>query len=344
MLVLIQRETTCAEVDSICRMFEDAGIASCHWQEENRAVVASVGLTDRPIEERLRDKLEGEPGIECLAGNGPYPLASRTWKDGRTVVPIVNGLSVGSRELVIIAGPCSVEGRDGLLEAAVQVKKRGADMLRGGAFKPRSSPHSFQGLGTEGLEYLKEARKRTGLPVVTEVMDTADLDAVEAVADVIQIGSRNMHNFALLKAVGRTRKPVLLKRGMCATIDEWLQAAEYILCGGNARVILCERGIRTFEPATRNTLDLNAVPLVKKLTHLPVIVDPSHGTGLSELVIPMSLAAVAAGADGLILEVHPAPEMALCDGRQSLTPEQFSELVTRTSAVAGAVGRVLRCD
>jgi 3-deoxy-7-phosphoheptulonate synthase len=243
---------------------------------------------------------------------------------------------------MVIAGPCAVEGREQLIEAAKAVKANGATLLRGGAYKPRTSPYSFQGLEEDGLKILAEARDITGLPIVTEVIDTRSLETVHEYADVLQIGARNMQNFQLLREVGKTRKPVLLKRGLSATIEEWLMAAEYVMSGGNYQVILCERGIRTFETATRNTLDLSAVPLVKHLSHLPVVVDPSHGTGKWRLVAPMARAAVAAGADGILVEVHPRPEEAVSDGPQSLTPEKFGRMMDELQVIAGALGRKVR--
>jgi 3-deoxy-7-phosphoheptulonate synthase len=252
---------------------------------------------------------------------------------------VAGRVAVGGRSIAIIAGPCSVEGRDMLLDAARAVRDAGAVMLRGGAYKPRTSPYAFRGLGDDALDILVEAREATGLPVVTEILDPRQLERMEATADVLQIGARSMQNFALLAEVGGSRKPVLLKRGLSATIEELLLAAEYILAAGNPNVILCERGIRTFETATRNTLDVAAVPVLKARTHLPVIVDPSHAGGHAELVEPLALAAVAAGADGLIVEVHPRPAEALSDGEQSLTPEHFARLVERCDAVARAVGR-----
>lgn len=256
----------------------------------------------------------------------PYKLASREAHPEPTVIRVGNQV-VGDGSATVMAGPCSVEGRDQIIDVAKQLKQCGAHMLRGGAYKPRTSPYSFQGLGLEGLEYLAEAREATGLPVVSEVMDSESLPAACEYIDVVQIGSRNMQNYPLLKAVGRTNKPVLLKRGLSATIEEWLMAAEYVLSEGNPNVILCERGIRTFETATRNTLDLNAVPVIKELSHLPIIVDPSHGTGVARYVPAMSRAALAAGADGLILEVHATPETAWSDGDQSLTPVAFNHLM-----------------
>jgi 3-deoxy-7-phosphoheptulonate synthase len=263
---------------------------------------------------------------------------SRNTKSDATIVNI-NGVEVGGSEIVIIAGPCAVESREQLFETARAVKMSGARVLRGGAFKPRSSPYNFQGLGEEGLKLLGQVRKDTGMPVVTEVMDTRQVELVAEYADMLQIGSRNMQNFPLLKEAGMCRKPILLKRGMMATIEEFLLAAEYILNQGNNQVILCERGIRTFETSTRNTLDLSAVPMLKRLSHLPVIVDPSHGTGLRWMVPAMSKAAIAAGADGLIMEVHYKPEEALCDGYQSLSLDEFAQLMSDMKKIAQAVGR-----
>jgi len=275
----------------------------------------------------------------AILGGCSVPVrVNRKSKADPTIVD-VGGIRIGSSEIVIIAGPCSVETREQLMETAMAVKSAGGVILRGGAFKPRSSPYNFQGLGEEGLKFLDEARTKTGLPVVTEVMDTRLVELVAGYADILQIGSRNMQNYPLLKEVGRLRKPILLKRGMMATIEEFLLAAEYILNQGNEQVILCERGIRTFETSTRNTLDLSAVPMLKHLSHLPVIVDPSHGTGHRWMVPPMAKAAVAAGADGLIMEVHYKPEEALCDGHQSLSPDEFTRLVTDLRKIAQAVGR-----
>ena len=257
----------------------------------------------------------------------------------RSLIDVAGRVTVGGRSLAIIAGPCSVEGREMLLETARAVRDAGAVMLRGGAFKPRTSPYSFRGLGDEALDILAEAREVTGLPVVTEILDVRQLERIEETTDVLQVGARSMQNFALLTEVGGSRKPVLLKRGLSATIEEFLMAAEYILTAGNPNVILCERGIRTFETATRNTLDVAAVPVLKSRTHLPVIVDPSHAGGHADLVAPLALAAIAAGADGLIIEVHPRPEEALSDGDQSLTPAAFADLVRAGDAVAHAVGR-----
>jgi 3-deoxy-7-phosphoheptulonate synthase len=270
----------------------------------------------------------------------PYKLASRQFHAEASVFPL-DGFTVGGTEIPIIAGPCSVEGRTQLIEIALAVKEAGAHALRGGAFKPRTSPYAFQGLGEEGLEYLAEARDLTGLPVVAEIMAVSQVEVMTKYVDVLQIGARNMQNFNLLRAVGETRTPVLLKRGLSATVEELLMAAEYILSGGNTRVMLCERGIRTFETATRNTTDINAIPVLKSLTHLPVILDPSHSTGHSGYVPAVAKAAIAAGADGLIVEAHQDPAHAMSDGKQSLTPEALARLITQVKAVAEAVDRRL---
>jgi len=288
-------------------------------------------LTDVPLE-----AMSGVDKIVAITSG--YKLASRQFKPENTVID-VGGVLIGGDRLVVMAGPCAVESREQLLESAMVVKKAGADFLRGGAYKPRTSPYSFQGLEEQGLKFLAEARELTGLKVVTEVVDPLSVPVVCEYADVLQIGARNMQNFQLLKTVGRAGKPVLLKRGIAATIDEWLNAAEYVMNEGNYQVILCERGIRTFETATRNTLDLSAVAVLKKICHLPVIVDPSHGTGHWKLVRPMARASVAAGADGLMIEVHPRPDEAMSDGMQSLTPENFSLLMDEVDKIAQVMGR-----
>ena len=283
--------------------------------------------------------METNPCNKPINGGSSIPSrVSRKTKTDDTIVNI-NGIKVGGSEIVIIAGPCAVESREQLFETARSVRAGGANILRGGAFKPRSSPYSFQGMGEEGLKLLSLVREETGLPIVTEVMDTRQIELVASYADMLQIGSRNMQNFPLLKEAGMCRKPILLKRGMMATIEEFLLAAEYILSHGNDQIILCERGIRTFETSTRNTLDLSAVPMLKRLSHLPVIVDPSHGTGIRWMVPPMAKAAIAVGADGLIMEVHYKPEEALCDGSQSLSLDEFDKLVSELEKIAQAVDR-----
>jgi 3-deoxy-7-phosphoheptulonate synthase len=304
---------------------------------EKRTILGAIG-----DEDSLRDlPLESMPGVErVIPILKPYKLVSREFRPEDSVVD-VRGVPIGGPLVQIIAGPCSIEDRGLLLETARAIREAGATLLRGGAFKPRTSPYAFQGLGEKGLELLAEARDYAGLPVVTELMDPRDTLIVARYADVVQIGARNMQNFRLLKEVGNLEKPVLIKRGMSATLTECLMSAEYVAAQGNPRVILCERGIRTFETATRNTLDLSAVPVLKAQTHLPVIVDPSHAAGRFELVAPLAKAALAAGADGLMIEVHARPEQALCDGNQSLKPERFARLVAELAAVARAVGREL---
>jgi len=285
-------------------------------------------------------RLEGLPGVqEVIHVSKPYKQVSREWQAENSVVRLAGGITVGGTDVVTIAGPCSVESERQIIEAARQVKEGGAVILRGGAWKPRTSPYSFQGLGRPGLELLARARDETGLLICTEAMDPEGVGYVAEVADIVQIGARNMQNFSLLKAAGRAKKPVLLKRGMAATIEELLLSAEYLLAEGNHDVILCERGIRGFDTATRNVFDLTAIPVVHKLSHLPIIADPSHGTGLREKVIPMARAAVAAGADGIMIEVHPNPEAALSDGAQTLFPEQFAQLMREVRVIAEVIGR-----
>jgi 3-deoxy-7-phosphoheptulonate synthase len=292
----------------------------------------------RPMDEGTFRLLEGvEKVVRILK---PFKLASRDFHPEDTLVP-VNAVTIGGKGIVVMAGPCAVESREQILETAHMVKEAGVHILRAGAYKPRTSPYSFQGLGPEGLELLAEVRAETGLAIITEVMAPEQVSAVSECADILQIGTRNMQNYALLHAVGESGKPVLLKRGMMSTIEELLMSAEYVLSHGNYRLMLCERGIRTFENYTRNTLDLSAVPVLKQHSHLPVIVDPSHATGNWEWVAPLAMAAVAAGADGLLIEVHPHPELALSDGMQSLRPERFLEMMTKVRAVAQAVGRDL---
>ncbi|MTI81868.1 MAG: 3-deoxy-7-phosphoheptulonate synthase [Firmicutes bacterium] len=300
-----------------------------------RIVIGAVG--DRHAIDSLN--LKQMPGVEeIISIMKPYKLVSRQAREENTVVE-VGDVSIGGSEVIVMSGPCAVESREQLLTAARYVKKAGGHILRGGAFKPRTSPYSFQGMEEEGLKLLKEASLESGLPTVTEVIDEQSLEMALNYVDILQIGTRNMQNFRLLKAAGKANKPILLKRGLSATIEEWLMSAEYILSEGNENVILCERGIRTFETYTRNTLDLSAIPLVKRLSHLPVIVDPSHATGDRGLIEPMSMAAVASGADGLILEMHPEPNKALCDGAQSLNPGELEELMKQLQKVMAAVGR-----
>ena len=337
MVIVMRSGASPQEIEQVAQKITAYGLTPHVSRGVERTIIGAIG--DERI---LREvALEALPGVEkVLPILKPFKLASRDFKAESSVIP-VNGVEVGGERLAVIAGPCSVEGREMILEVARTVKGAGARLLRGGAFKPRTSPYTFQGLGEEALRYLAEAREATGLPIVTELMDPRDVPLVLKYADCIQIGARNMQNFRLLKEVGSHRKPVLLKRGMSSSIKELLMSAEYILSEGNYNVILCERGIRTFEDFTRNTLDLSAVPALKSLTHLPVIVDPSHATGKWDLVAPMALAAVAAGADGLMVEVHPKPEDALSDGPQALVPKRFERLMADLAVLAPVVGRAL---
>jgi 3-deoxy-7-phosphoheptulonate synthase len=337
MIVVMKQNATVAQIASVTARIEQWGCRVHLSEGEERTIIGVIG-NGRPLDREPIERMDGvERTVPILR---PFKLASRDFHPQDTVVSI-NGLAIGGRQLIVMAGPCAVESHDQLLEAARAAKDAGAHILRGGAFKPRTSPYSFQGLGEEGLRLLAEAREETGLPVVTEVMEPQMVPLITAYADILQVGARNMQNYALLHAVGEAQRPVLLKRSMMSTIEELLMAAEYILSHGNDRVILCERGIRTFEKYTRNTLDISAVPLLKQLSHLPVVVDPSHGTGKWELVEPVSLAAVAAGADGLLIEIHPHPEEALSDGAQSLKPARFAALMQNLRPVAAAVGRTL---
>ncbi|HWZ60869.1 MAG TPA: 3-deoxy-7-phosphoheptulonate synthase, partial [Gemmatimonadaceae bacterium] len=327
-----------AEIDRVVRTIQEMGYQAAPMPGAQRTAVGLVGNDGRVDSSR----------IEALAGvaqvihvTQPYKQVSREWRPENTVVTLAPGVMVGGPEVAVIAGPCSVESEEQILAAARAVRAGGAVALRGGAFKPRSSPYSFQGLGRRGLELLALARRETGLAIVTEAMDEEGAHLVAEYADCIQIGARNMQNYSLLKVVGRLDKPVLLKRGLAATINDLLLSAEYILAEGNGRVILCERGVRTFDPATRNMFDLTAVPVVQSLSHLPIVADPSHGTGSRDKVIPMARAAVAAGADGILVEVHPNPDRALSDGAQSLFPEQFTQLVVELRQIARAIGRTI---
>ena len=336
MLVVMQHGATQEQINRVAQVIEEMGYQARPMPGAQRTTVGLVGNDGRVDASRI----EALPGVgEVIHVTKPYKQVSREWKHDNTVVQIAPGASFGGREIQIIAGPCSVESEQQIVTAATQVAAAGATALRGGAFKPRSSPYSFQGLGKRGLELLRLAQRETGLPIVTEALDEEGAHIVAEYADCIQIGARNMQNYSLLRAVGRIGKPVLLKRGMAATIADLLLSAEYILAEGNERVILCERGVRSFDTATRNLLDLTAIPLVQKLSHLPIIADPSHGTGLRDKVVPMARAAVAAGADGVIVEVHPDPDRALSDGGQSLYPEQFAGLVGDLRAIAQAIGR-----
>jgi 3-deoxy-7-phosphoheptulonate synthase len=336
MIVVMNHAATLRQISDVIRILDDWKISYHVSRGEERTVIGLLGQTSHISREALLDF----PGVEdVIRITKPFKMASRDFHPDNTLVR-VNGYQIGMPgSFIVIAGPCSVESRDHVLEVAEFVKNQGAHMLRGGAFKPRSSPYSFQGLGLEGLKYLAEAREKTGLPVVTEVISSSDMSAVCEYADILQIGARNMQNFALLKAAGEARKPVLLKRGLSSTIEEFLLASEYILSGGNSQVILCERGIRTFESYTRNTLDISAVPVIKELSHLPIIVDPSHAAGKRSLVPALAKAALAAGADGIMIEVHGQPEKAKSDGPQSLDFHGFAALMKEIKAVAEALQR-----
>ena len=337
MLIIMHPGASQEQVANVIAVIERQNLTSHLIQGVEQTVIGAVG-DSHSVGKEVFEILPGVAGVTRISQ--PYKLASRQFHPMDSVFPL-DGFSVGGEEIAIIAGPCSVESRSQVLETAQAIREAGANALRGGVFKPRTSPYVFQGLGEEGLEYLAEARELTGMPIVAEVMSVAQVELMVKYVDVLQIGARNMQNFSLLRVIGETRVPILLKRGMAATIEELLMASEYILAGGNPRVMLCERGIRTFETATRNTTDINAIPVLKSLTHLPVILDPSHSTGLSEYVAAVAKAVVAAGADGLIIEVHNEPANALSDGRQSLTPEKFATLVKQVKMVAEAVERRL---
>ena len=336
MLVVMKRDATQEEIDAVVARIGELGLSAIPLPGAERTAIGTFGVAAR----EYADQLESLPGVaEIVLVSRPFKLSSREVHPADSVVRI-GGVAIGNGQpLAVMAGPCSVESREQTIDTARAVKQAGASLLRGGAYKPSTSPYHFRGLGPSGLEFLTEARAATGLPVVTEVLTPADVELVASHADCLQIGARNMQNFSLLDACGEQAKPVLLKRGMSATIEELLLSAEYILAKGNQNVILCERGIRTFEKYTRNTFDISAIPLLKKLSHLPVIADPSHGTGKWYLVAPVALAAVAAGADGLLIEVHPSPDHALKDGFESLTFENFEKLMAIVPAVAEAVGR-----
>lgn len=338
MIITMKKSATKADIEHVMKQLKDKGLQIHESIGENLNVFGVVGDTSQVDPKRIEANKHVESVVRV---SSPYKKASRMFHPEDTIVE-VNGIKIGGKEkIVVIGGPCSVEGKDMICQLAHEVKGAGGEMLRGGAYKPRTSPYAFQGMGTEGILALAEARKQTGLPVVTELMSADKLDEFVEHVDVIQIGARNMQNFDLLKAVGKTNKPVLLKRGLANTIEEWIMSAEYILSEGNTNVMLCERGIRTFEPYTRNTLDLSVVPIIKKKTHLPIIIDPSHATGDWELVEAASLAAIAAGADGLIVEVHDHPECAWSDGAQSLKPDNFRELIRKGKAIASVIGRAM---
>jgi 3-deoxy-7-phosphoheptulonate synthase len=337
MIIVMQSRATDADIQHVVDRVEELGLKAHLSKGVERTIIGVIG------DERLiqREQLSLLPHVDdVIPILKPYKLASREFKPEASVIDVA-GIKIGGPQVVMIGGPCSVENEVQLMKVAEAVKSAGASLLRGGAYKPRTSPYAFQGLGEDGLKLLARARERTGLRIVTEVMESADVDIVVGYADLIQVGARNMHNSKLLRALSKVKKPVLLKRNFAATLNEFLMSAEYLLAGGNSQVILCERGIRTFVEYTRNTLDLNVIPAVKQLSHLPIIVDPSHGTGKREYILAMSRAAVAAGADGLMVEVHPQPSEALSDGEQALTPEAFRQLMREVKAVAAAVGRSL---
>lgn len=337
MIVVMRVGSSDKEIAGVVARIEGAGLKAHLSQGVERTIIGVVGQ----IYPELRDRFEMLPGVdEVILVSKPYKLSSREFHPLDTLVK-VGGVTIGGKEIVVMAGPCAVETEQQLLETAKAVKAAGATILRGGAFKPSTSPYHFRGLGEPGLELLAQVKREVGLPVITEVMSPVEVELVASYTDVLQVGARNMQNFPLLEEVGKTGKPVMLKRGLSATVQEWLLAAEYILAQGNPQLMLCERGIRTFETYTRNTMDLSAIPVIEKVSHLPVIADPSHGTGKWYLVIPMALAAVAAGADGVMVEVHPHPDSALKDGAQSLTFENFQLLMSQLKPVAEAMGRCL---
>jgi 3-deoxy-7-phosphoheptulonate synthase len=336
MLIVMRHGALPEDVDRVVSVIEEMGYQARPMPGRQRTTVGLVGNDGRVDSSRL----EALSGVqEIIHVTKPYKQVSREWKAESTVIRLASGLTIGGDEVVVMAGPCSVESERQILEAARAVREAGAAVLRAGAFKPRSSPYSFQGLGRPGLRLLAKAREETGLLIVTEAMDAEGLDQVVEVADIVQIGARNMQNYSLLKHAGRAGKPVLLKRGLSATIQELLLSAEYILAEGNPQVILCERGVRGFDTATRNLFDLSSIPVVHGLSHLPIVADPSHGTGHRDMVTPMARAAIAAGADGLLVEVHPTPDRALSDGAQSLYPEQFERMMRETRLIAEAIGR-----
>lgn len=337
MMIIMKSNATPEQVEHVIEKIKEEGLAVHLSQGVEATIIGAIGETHNIPVERF-ETLEGVESVKRITQ--PFKLASRQFHPENSVFPL-DGFSVGGECIAVIAGPCSVETRSQILETAYAVKEAGANALRGGIFKPRTSPYAFQGLGEEGLEYLAEAREKTGLPIVAEIMSQTQLDLMEKYVDVLQIGARNMQNYNLLRAIGETRKAVLLKRGLSATIEELLMSAEYILSGGNKQVMLCERGIRTYETSTRNTTDINAIPVLKNLTHLPVILDPSHSTGNSDYVAAIARAAIAAGADGLIVEVHPDPAHAVSDGKQSLKPEKFAVMVKQVGQIAQVMGRSL---
>ncbi|MBQ6976762.1 MAG: 3-deoxy-7-phosphoheptulonate synthase [Selenomonadaceae bacterium] len=337
MIVVMAPNATQENLNNVIKKIESFNLRTHLSTGDERTIVGIIG--DKKIIANL--EMDMMDGVEkTVRITEKYKLVSREFNPTDTIID-VDGVKIGGKEIVVMAGPCAVENLEQLRESARAVKECGAKILRGGAFKPRTSPYDFQGLGEEGLKLLRQTADEFGLKVVTEIVESGDIELLENYSDILQVGARNMQNFQMLKALGKSKKPVMLKRGLSATITEWLNAAEYILSGGNDKVIFCERGIRTYETFTRNTLDLSAVAAIKELSHLPIVVDPSHGTGRRKMVAPMSKAAIAAGADALIIEVHPHPEKALSDGNQSLTPKDFKSLMSELNAVANAVGKTL---
>ena len=338
MIIVVSPEATPADLDHIVARIQETGRTAHVSVGTERSIIGVIG----PDAPELQDMFESMPHVESVHRvTKPYKLVSRDFHPANSVIDVGRGVTVGGTELAVMAGPCSIENEEHIVQTAHAVKAAGANILRGGAYKPRSSPYAFRGLGEEGLAFLATAGRETDMPVITELMSVRDIDSVCRYADIIQIGARNMQNFVLLDEVGMARKPVMLKRALSGQIEEWLLAAEYIMAQGNPNVILCERGIRTFETAYRNTFDINAIPLAKELSHLPVIADPSHGTGKYQLVAPVGMAAIAAGADGLMIEVHPSPDHALSDGAQSLTYERFAGMMRSVAGIANAVERTL---
>ena len=336
MIIVMQTGASQDEINVVLARIQELGLKGSITVGSDQTIIGVIGSG---INNDLREMLEAMPGVDStLRVSKPYKLASKEFHPDPTIIK-VRDIEIGGKELIVMAGPCSVESEEQILRVAEGVRERGAKMLRGGAFKPRTSPYAFRGLGEKGLEFMAKAREKTGLGIITEVLTPADVELVGQYTDIFQIGARNMQNYFLLEEVGRTNKPVMLKRGPSASIEEWLLAAEYIMAQGNHQVILCERGIRTFETATRNTFDLNAIAFAKQATHLPVFGDPSHGTGVSRLVTPMALASVAAGADGVIVEVHYDPDQAWSDGAQTLNFDAFGTMMNQVSAVATALGR-----
>ncbi len=338
MIIVLKPDATKKQILHIEQKIKELGLKPMLSAGKERTIIGVIGEEDKA---RLQP-FEAFPGVESVVPiQKPYKFVSREFKKENSIIKLAPGVEIGGQKFIVMAGPCTVENRDRLVNIANLVKKSGAKVLRGGAFKPRTSPYSFQGLKDKGMKFLYEAKKMTGLPIITELMDPRDLPLFLKYADIIQIGARNMQNFELLKEVGKTRKPVLLKRGMASTIKDFLLSAEYIVSEGNHNIILCERGIRTFEDATRFTLDISAVPVIKKLSHLPVVIDPSHCSGIWDYVAPLSKAAVAVGADGLLIEVHDDPEKAMCDGPQALKPAKFEILMQELKSIAKAIGRTI---